>query len=403
MVCDNGVPRQSAVVYRTLLIASKCPAGQFDCGDTCELVPCEAARLLATANRAVINYPVLRLLPPGSTVASAPMAANGTVLSLTQVCMHVCVPAWQHARLRTRRCLPTAARRPARRKISPSRRSRLHDLTITITISPSRSHDLSPSRRRRRVSPRGPQFLTYGVPAPLSLVPCTSYTATTSCAAVAIDSEDGDLTSQIQVRGRPCLPLSHAQGTPHAASNLGRLYRLRAHPPPGTLWAKAPVAHPALPALLSVALACKGPLNARLATGVGLSFFLSARPAPALGTRRPAQLRCLVPSQVIDATDCTGKDANTCLRCQPASLTLGACLPGTYRLLYTVADASGNTANAYWTFVVESIAVNSLWFVMPPSFNLTAPPGTSLAATLAFASALQVGRRRHSSRRFPPA
>jgi hypothetical protein len=28
---------------------------------------------------------------------------------------------------------------------------------------------------------------------------------------------------------------------------------------------------------LSVALACKGPLNARLATGVGLSFFLSTR------------------------------------------------------------------------------------------------------------------------------
>jgi hypothetical protein len=38
----------------------------------------------------------------------------------------------------------------------------------------------------------------------------------------------------------------------------------------------------AVPSTGSVALACKGPLNARLATGVGLSFFLS------LNRRRPS-------------------------------------------------------------------------------------------------------------------
>lgn len=45
------------------------------------------------------------------------------------------------------------------------------------------------------------QILTYGVPAPISFSPCASYDANAACAAIAMDVEDGDLTSFINVSG----------------------------------------------------------------------------------------------------------------------------------------------------------------------------------------------------------
>ncbi|KXZ54494.1 hypothetical protein GPECTOR_4g559 [Gonium pectorale] len=218
LACDDGDPRMSNETFRTVVIAPRCPEGTYDCDGDCQTIPCAAAKLVAADSTATGNKPpALRLLPPGTTLATAPVAAAGSVLNLTQ-------------------------------------------------------------------------FLSYGVPAPISFSPCASATATAACGAMATDAEDGDLTAFIKV---------------------------------------------------------------------------------------------------VDDTACTEPNPNKCLRCKPEQLTMGKCFPGTYRLRYFVTDNVGATANAYWTFVVESTAVTSIWFVMPPSFNLSARASASRAEARNFAAQLQ--------------
>lgn len=51
-------------------------------------------------------------------------------------------------------------------------------------------------------------------------------------------------------------------------------------------------------------------------------------------------------------------------------------------------DSQGAVGEAFWTFVVEAMATTSFWFIMPPSLNLTAPPGANRTDASAFAAAL---------------